>query len=533
MLVNAVKGGDKLMNCEELIAQSNLFFSNGKYDEALKYANQAINSDPQKKEAFICAGKAAMSLSNFDGAIENFQLANNLDGKDGNVYFLLAYAHACSGESVATLKNLTRALEYNCDKDIKGQIYKMMALINAEQKNFQDSLINLKQAEEFVGLDSEILQQKAVCYANVRDYYKTIFTLNQMKLLNPTDYRAYSLAFNIFMELEIFDEALGELERAEKYANLTMAYYNDRIAYTLLHDPANDTKADIEQKWVQTIKAIEEGLIKGMPTAEQVFELYLRAAQLYLSLEQPEYAIRILDAAANPISSFNNGFSVVFEEISDNCDLSFEEVQPEEEEAKMQEKWDNGKFDEIREEINNALLNCISDDSEEIMDEVHKYLSPIDLIPVNNTEKETYTLSGEFKMDSLQYDRRNSLYIVAYELLKDYEAVLRKARELQSSSVRANQYSGIYYELKVGKYKNREKWRQKYKERIRFWTKRMMEDPTDFISASYRIRSYIDIGDFENAEQLCACLPVDVKEPLIAEINKEKEQGGGESGNLY
>ena len=61
----------------------------------------------------------------------------------------------------------------------------------------------------------------------------------------------------------------------------------------------------------------------------------------------------------------------------------------------------------------------------------------------------------------------------------------------------------------------------------------MLEDPTDFISASYRIRSYIDIGDFDNAEQLCACLPTDVKAPLMEEINKAKAQGGGEDGSTH
>ena len=98
--------------------------------------------------------------------------------------------------------------------------------------------------------------------------------------------------------------------------------------------------------------------------------------------------------------------------------------------------------------------------------------------------------------------------------------LLKKAMELQASSIGINRHSGIYYELKVGKYTQKENWEKKYKERINFWTKRMLEDPTDFISASYRIRSYMDIGDFDNAEQLCACLPTDVKAPLMEEIKK-------------
>ena len=53
----------------------------------------------------------------------------------------------------------------------------------------------------------------------------------------------------------------------------------------------------------------------------------------------------------------------------------------------------------------------------------------------------------------------------------------------------------------------------------------MLEDPTDYISAGYRIRCFIDLEDFEEAEQLCSCLPVDVKEPLMDEIRKAKMEG--------
>ena len=59
----------------------------------------------------------------------------------------------------------------------------------------------------------------------------------------------------------------------------------------------------------------------------------------------------------------------------------------------------------------------------------------------------------------------------------------------------------------------------------------MVEDPTDYVSASYRIRSLVDIGEFEDAEQLCSCLPVDIKEPLMEEIQKEKSEGGYRHGN--
>lgn len=520
------------MNYEDLIAESNFAFAGGNFDKSLEAAVLSIKECSTKSDGFVCAGKASMSLGKMVEAVKYFKAAIKTEPHNGNIYFLLGYSQIMSSDINAALRSLTKAIEFNCDDALKGQIYKMISMINTDQGDFKNALVNLQQAESFTGLDYELLQQKAACYASLKDFHETIFTLNQMKLLQPNRYEPYSLAFHIFMELEIYDEALLELERAEEYAELTMAYYNDRVAYTFLHDPADDTEETIKKKWQQTLIAIYTGLTKGKPDADQVFDFYLRAAQLHLSLGNPQMAVAILDAAANPISSFNNDFYILMdnEETEDVSTSVFTDLSLEEEEAIMQEKWDNGEFDDIREEINEALMESISDDPEAVAEEVHRYLSPIDDIPKKENEAEKYLLTGEFKMEPMQYDMRNALYIAAYELLEDYDSMLQKAREMQASSIVANQYSGIYYELKVGKYTNKDNWQKKYRERINFWTKRMLEDPTDYISASYRIRSYIDIGDYDNAERMCACLPTDAKAPLMEEIRKAKAQGGG--GNV-
>lgn len=520
------------MNYKELVANSNIAFSGGNFTKALEYARSAVAIDDKGVEAYSCAGKACMSLDMYKEAAEYYEKAVAYDKNNGNLYFLLGYAQVLADDTTSALRSLTRSLENNCDDALRGQIYKMIAMINRETGDYKNALINLDQAERFLDLDYELLQQRAACYAGLKDYHQTIYTLNQMKLLQPSDYQAYSLAFNILMEIGAFSEAKEELDRAQKYADLVMTYYYDMISYTMFHDVTDET--DMEERWNETLRIIDDGLKNGYPTAEQVFEMYLRAAQLYLTLQNPSMAIKVLDAAVNPVSSFNNGFSVLPEDAPvEKASEAFDELSPEDEDAIMQEKWDSGELDDIREDIQNALYDSVSEDPEELADEIHAYLTPEDAIPAVEKEAEVYLLTGDFQMEQAQADMRNSMYIAAYEMLKDYDGMLRKARELQASSIGANRHSGIYYELKVGKYLGKENWEKKYKERINFWTKRMLEDPTDFISASYRIRSYMDIGDFENAEQLCACLPTDVKGPLMDEIQKAKAHGGGEDGGTH
>lgn len=520
------------MNYNELIANSNTAFGGNQFDVSFDYAKKAISIEPKQAEGYYCAGKACMSMNQPIKAVGYFKKATEIEKTNGNGYFLLGYAQIMSDDTVGAIKSLTRALETNCDAVLKGQIYKMMSMINTDQGDYENALLNIKQAEAQTGLDYELLQQKAGCYASLQDYHKTVFTLNQMKLIKPNDYMAYSLTFNVFMELNMYDEAKAELQRARDFATLNMSYYNDVVSYTLLHDPDKDNAENIRSKWLKTIKAIDTALKKGQPNAEQVFELYLRTAQMYISLEMPKYAIACLDASLNPITSFNNRFSVVYNDGNHDIVENPTGLTPEEEEILMEEKWENGEFDDIREGINEALMDIHSDDPEEISEAVEQYLSPTDNLPSSlTTDEESYTILGEFTADSMQQDIRNSLYIAVYELTRDYSNMLQKARELQTSDNVANQYSGIYYELKVGKYTNAENWQRKYRDRINFWTKRMLEDPTDFVSASYRIRSYIDLEDFDNAEQLCSCLPTDVKETLMEEIQKAKEQGGGEDGH--
>ena len=59
-------------------------------------------------------------------------------------------------------------------------------------------------------------------------------------------------------------------------------------------------------------------------------------------------AITILDAAVNPVYAFNNGFSVLSDEVSEEsaASTSCVELSPEDEEAIMQEKWESGPYKE-------------------------------------------------------------------------------------------------------------------------------------------------------------------------------------------
>ena len=519
------------MSYTENIANSNTAFGSGEYEAALKYAESAIKEEPNQTEGYFAAGKACMSLDDPDKATEYFSKALNIDKKNGNGYFLLGYASALAGKTIEALQALTRALENECDEMLKGQIYKIMAMINTDQGDFENALLNLKQAEQYIGVDPEILQQKAACYASMRDYHQTLFTLNQMKLLQPDNYTAYSLAFHVFMDIEMYEEAEAELKRAEEFANLTMTYYEDRIAFALMNNANKMTEEKMPERWHDVLNKINDALQKGRPNAEQVFEMYLRAAEVYTSLEDYEKALACLDSSIDPVSSYNNGFSILLNNDESVATESVDMLSPEEEEERLEEMWENGEFEDMSEKIEEVMEDIDSDDPEEVAEAIQKYLTPLDKIPKSEkTDESKYKLEESFEPNQMEKDMRNALYLPIYEYKKDYDGMLHKARELQSSNIEGNQYNGIYYELRIGKLRNDDNWQKKYRDRINFWMKKMLENSTDYLSAAYRIRCYIDLEDFEKAEQLCDCMPNDMKDTLMEELQKAKKNGGG--GNV-
>ena len=54
----------------------------------------------------------------------------------------------------------------------------------------------------------------------------------------------------------------------------------------------------------------------------------------------------------------------------------------------MQEKWDNGEFEDISEKIQEVLDEVGDDDPEEAAEAVQKYLTPLESVPASEEEKQ-------------------------------------------------------------------------------------------------------------------------------------------------
>ena len=97
------------ISIDELIGYSRLAFIQGKYNESLKLATQALELDHNSSDAYQCAGNAYMSFGNYESAIKHYKKAIENDTNNGDRYFNLGYAYASDNQPVKALEMFAKA----------------------------------------------------------------------------------------------------------------------------------------------------------------------------------------------------------------------------------------------------------------------------------------------------------------------------------------------------------------------------------------------------------------------------------------
>ena len=283
----------------QLLSDSRLAFLNQQNDVALNLANQAIKLETQNADAYKCAGNALMSLERYGEAIKNYNLAVKYDAGNGNRYFDLGFAQATDERIADAMKNLAKADELGCMPENLIQLYNLLGIICFDIGRYDDALINLSKAEQLVGVNLDILQRKAIIYGIKNDIRNGLHVANQIKLVAPSEYIGYKIAFRLLIQAERLDTARTELKKAAKYAEPTMDYYFDQMTLELQFYNIDKDKAHFHK----ALEIIEMALKTVEPDIKNVAESYINAAEIYLQLENADKTIDCLNAAQTPVQA--------------------------------------------------------------------------------------------------------------------------------------------------------------------------------------------------------------------------------------
>lgn len=495
------------------ISDSRLAFLQGKYEESLRLAKQALIEDEKNADAHQCAGNAYMSKADYESAINHYKKALENDVDNGDRYFNLGYAYASGNQPVKALEMFAKADEVGCSPNVVGQLYKIMAMLCFDMHRYNDAILNFIKSEKIIGIDMEVLQRKALSYSMSGDTIAGIEVANQMKLLAPTDYLGYRIAFNILLQEDRLEEAEKELDRAERFAKPSKDLFMDWIAYEtaryqLNHDSAHLTTA---------IDKIYDGLCVLEPSVDAVIESYVTAADLYVQLEDAEMALKCLNAAENPIYAFNSGFSV--------------KVVPELEikgEGKPSERQIDHAIQAVRRKYGDRRLEVMG---RELTAKARKSAANSDnLTPVAEQSAEDTaipkldsSIHAEYSIEML--DRIYRLYVAAYTIKNDTINIKAYASKLANSADPHSKYIGKYSLIKALRDEGYEKADEEYRDFLKFLRNEMIKDPSDMMALSFRVQCHVDLGEFDEAEKLCKLLSDDLAQPLREQINEARFGG--------
>lgn len=498
------------MNTKDLIANSHLAFLSQENETALSLAQQAIKLDSKNANAYKAAGNACLSMDKNIEALKYFQQAVRCDPNNGNRYYDLGFACASSEKVVDAVKYFAKAEELGCNPENKAQLYNLLGIICYDIERYDDALKNLEKAEQIVGLNLDILQRKAVIYAIKNDIRKGLEVANQVKLISPSLYRGFQIAFNFFVQAKRLNAAEEELNRAKKFAIPTMDYFMDLIKLELEKYDLDKDKAHLHS----ALTVVESALQTLRPTMTEVIACYINAAEINLQLEQPDQTIACLNAAQNPVGAFNNKFEVA---IKDYSPLMLTEYDVEDLFEADQER--------IAQEYGEYGLEELAESVEADEEGNRDYFTEIEDTP---QESETAYILEETEKNEHSEEtvvEISRLYIGAYTLKADYDKVVEYSKVLQASADATSVYIGKYTEANALKELGSPEATQKYAEAIRFFRNVMIKDPTDLAAVNFRIKCCIDIGDYDAALQICKLLAKEMQRQVLEQINQAKLGG--------
>ena len=124
-------------------------------------------------------------------------------------------------------------------------------------------------------------------------------------------------------------------------------------------------------------------------------------------------------------------------------------------------------------------------------------------------------------------DKINRLYVSAYTIKNDISGIKAYASKLANSSDPQSKYIGKYSLVRALKQEGYEKAEEEYRDLLKMLRNAMIKDPTNLTALTLRAQCYVDLGEYDEAENLCKILSDDLAIPLREQI--EAARTGGDS----
>ena len=527
---------------KEAVANADIAFANGNYENAVSWYDKALAEAPDDEYCLSKAGTSLVSMSRFDEAFGYFKRAVDSDPENGDNVFNLANAYFFSGDIPKAMENYTAAEMLECSDDVKARIYYQMALMCSLKQDYQSALINYQKYEDAdktgqASLDTDLISERVNIYIQVEDYDNALkYTLKWLNLA-PSDMSAYIVYFNLLTATEQYGKALSVLDDAEKYA---VKDENDKYAVDVsranLYVNAAGTEFDKDGDFNQkAYDMMNELVLSSVGDQNSKNELVVGLGELCISMGKVDEAIELMQMLSEqPESAVSTDVpKPTIPEASGSVDPAEIDELMSKDLSEMDAKVSSG---EISDDLGDSMPVNYDEDGNPVREypegafgtDENGYQLPdfkgIDMEALKKQEiEEEQAEKAEFM------SRVNYILLTCYAFKDDFENTLKYARIVKNVPDNTyysffGRYSEAYAILqlaKQGKGFTMEDAEKKYSEELAFFRGEMIKASEESAYALiFRTRMYAELGKYDKAEELADLMTGEEKATLLDYIKE-------------
>ena len=200
----------------------------GDNEEAIKFYDKAIKSNPQDAAAYNNRGIANYKLSHYEDAIADYDRTIELNPQDAVVYNNRGNAKKASGDLTSAIADFDRAIEIN--PQLAGAYYNR-GLAKGKSGDLSGAIADFDRAIEITPQHSDSYDNRGLVKRKSGDYKSAIADFNRAIKINPQSAAAYNNRGLAKEELGDYKSAIADFDRAlEINPQLASAHYNRGIA---------------------------------------------------------------------------------------------------------------------------------------------------------------------------------------------------------------------------------------------------------------------------------------------------------------
>jgi len=178
-------------------------------------ANKAPDQKPAENDdsAYVQQGIKIALQGNLDSALDDFNKAIAINGKNAQYYLYRANAYSDKGEYKEAVIDYTKVLELNPENK---KIYSLRGFAYLMQNKFKEALEDINHAI----LDNVDVRQnynnRCYCYGQLGEYKKALVECNNAISLEPNIADTYDTRSGVYLHLKDYDHSWGDVMKVKE-----------------------------------------------------------------------------------------------------------------------------------------------------------------------------------------------------------------------------------------------------------------------------------------------------------------------------